>query len=63
MTTWISVNDRLPRRGQKVIYYFELLGMFIGIYEGNNTFSSRFGTLCGDVTHWMPAPVAPGYDV
>lgn len=62
MNQWIRVNERLPDRGQKVIYYFKLLGMFIGVYEGDNTFSSRSGVLCDDVTHWMPLPSAPECD-
>jgi hypothetical protein len=66
---WININDKAPEDGQHVIYYFEPLGMFMGYYErckgeaalyGTHCFESASGFLTDDVTHWMPAPEAPG---
>ena len=27
---WIKTKDQLPKQGQKVIYYFELMGVYRG---------------------------------
>ena len=66
---WINIKDKAPEDGQRVIYYFAPLGMFMGHYErckgeaaiyGTHCFSSAHGFLTDDVTYWMPAPDAPG---
>lgn len=54
-TNWIHINDRKPDVNQKVFYFFILLGTYRGVYEGDDTFSSEYGFLQGDVTHWAPA--------
>lgn len=60
---WISVTDRLPTEGQRVIYYFEIVGIHIGKYkkgeDGTNIFWGPSGYLGDDVTHWMPLPPTP----
>ena len=35
MTTWewIKIADKLPKEGQKVIYYFEYTGVGVGKFE------------------------------
>jgi len=60
--TWTKTKDRLPKEGQKVIYYFKWLGVFRGKFTtipfddiGEfHCFHSAYGWLCDDVTHWMP---------
>lgn len=67
MSDWILVSERLPEEGQKVIYYFKMVGIHIGRYtkeiddEGyeHNVFYGRDGFLEDDVTHWMPFPDPP----
>ena len=67
MSKWISVEDRFPEEGQRVIYYFERTGIDIGKYwqgkknydKGINYFGGNRGFLGGDVTHWMPLPDSP----
>lgn len=72
MSDWIKVTDRLPTVGQRVIYFFEHVGMHLGRYDGfaptdnglvpthyDAVFSSHAGFLTGDVTHWQPAPEPP----
>ena len=70
MSEWIDIKDQEPEDEQKVIYFFDVCGVFRGIYtkEGypeefygpgyedaySNCFSSKSGFLCDDVTHWMP---------
>ncbi len=62
MNKWIKVKDKVPKDGQKVIYYFEYTGISVGRYEkikgkdakyGTNCFYSKRGFLTDDVTHWM----------
>lgn len=67
MSEWILVSDRLPEENQKVIYYFEEVGVHIGRYTkyvdddgyDHAVFFSHAGWLCDDVTHWMPYPEDP----
>ena len=33
MSEWIKCSDRLPKEGQRVIYYFEHTGIDIGKYN------------------------------
>ena len=57
---WISVEDQWPKDGQYVWYFFEVTGVNYGKYESHTgTFYGPRGFLCGDVTHWMPAPEPP----
>lgn len=59
MNDWISVNDRLPDEGVEILYYFEITGVSVGMFERPNIFYGRSGFLTGDVTHWMPLPEPP----
>ena len=67
MMDWIAVEDKVPYENQKVIYFFELLGTFIGTYNAyvhqsghvSHQFGGRYGFLTDDVTHWMPLPEPP----
>ncbi len=61
---WISVDERLPPRRERVICYSpqrETLPIFmgcIGMYGGN--WHNESGYLCmTPITHWMPLPEAP----
>ena len=67
---WISVEDRLPEEGQRVIYYFKITGIDIGRFTRKpfddlpddcqgNCFYGSDGWLTDDVTHWMPLPEKP----
>lgn len=56
---WVGIMDRAPIKGQRVIYFFDVVGAHVGLYEGKDqdglhVFAGRGGWLSGDVTHWMP---------
>lgn len=68
---WISVEDRLPKEGQTVIFYNGMIGT--GWYQKsvfpgessrpgwNLDLSEYYLELCDvcEVTHWMPLPKPP----
>ena len=59
---WVKVEDKLPKEGQRVIYYFKETGISCGRYmktESGDFFCGPAGWLTDDVTHWMPLPDAP----
>jgi hypothetical protein len=62
MSEWISVKDRLPENGQRVLCYNKY--MYVKdydcvFYDGDfNWTGSRIGQIEG-VTHWMPLPKPP----
>ncbi|HAU5603710.1 TPA: DUF551 domain-containing protein [Citrobacter koseri] len=60
---WVACSARMPEKGQKVFYYFDIVGVHAGYYDGDNTFvkENGGGWLTGDVTHWMDwiLPAAP----
>ena len=57
---WISVDERLPAVDERCIYYFDVVGMHIGMHHGGGNFGGRSGFLGGrEVTHWMPLPATP----
>ncbi|MEG4686495.1 DUF551 domain-containing protein [Enterobacter cloacae] len=60
---WVACSERMPEKGQKVFYYFDIVGVHAGYYDGDNTFvkENGGGWLTGDVTHWMEwiLPAAP----
>ncbi|EPB2891105.1 DUF551 domain-containing protein [Escherichia coli] len=64
---WVACSERMPEKGQKVIYYFDIVGVHAGYYDGDNTFvkENGGGWLTGDVTHWMEwiLPAAPQQEV
>ena len=55
--TWTKTKDKLPKEGQKVIYYFKWVGVHrgeftkfkIGPLPELDCFRSKIGWLCGDV--------------
>ena len=65
---WIKIEDEVPPKGTKLLYFFDCTGISLGEYYGiepdycpetGHVFASRDGWLTGDVTHWMPLPVVP----
>jgi hypothetical protein len=64
---WIKCSDRMPKEGQRVIYYFHYVGVHAGNYtrtvdeDGvvSHVFYGPSGFLSDDVTHWMPFPEPP----
>ena len=49
---WIPVEERLPEKDGKYIFYDEVLGHEVSIYYDG-------ATLVSSITHWMPLPQAP----
>ena len=63
---WISVKDRLPEEGEKVLIYTKTDITTFGLYTKNHGFDKREGFECGDgfmwmntSSHWMPLPKPP----
>jgi len=66
MQKWIKCENKMPTVGQKVWYFFEVVGSHRGTFDGwyvdddgkkwdgMHMFSNDYGFLTGDVTHWMP---------
>ena len=66
LTSWISVDKKMPKVGENCWYYFNMVGshrgQFKGYYEdedgkmwkGMHIFANDYGFLTGDVTHWHP---------
>ena len=57
MTEWISVKDRLPDDGTKVLLYLDY-----GMIEASWYDSSYYMPFWNRVTHWMPLPEPPKED-
>lgn len=59
---WIKLIDQRPEEGQKVIYFFQWVGVSHGLFTNFiigplppiPCFSSNIGWLGSGVTHWMP---------
>lgn len=49
---WISVEDELPKKDGRYLFYDEVLGPQVSVYYDGCTFVSS-------ITHWMPLPQAP----
>ena len=58
---WVSIEDEVPEKGRRLLYYFDMCGVFLGFYLGRDSnypcsndhvFASNVGYLTGDVTHW-----------
>lgn len=61
---WISVKDRLPEDGQKVLVCGTRKGMQVGVFRGLMHPFDAMGWWWKkdtrlDVTHWMPLPESP----
>ncbi len=54
MSEWISVEDRLPDRDQKILCHEPLV--INGLYDWDGASLIDHGP---DVTHWMPLPEPP----
>ena len=59
---WVSIEDEAPEKGRRLLYYFDMCGVFLGFYLGidsnycsetGHVFASNVGFLTGDVTHWQ----------
>ena len=58
MSEWISVDDRLPEYGDKILVhldYGDIKGILLEEYSGTKFWSRAFN----NVTHWMPLPEPP----
>lgn len=62
MSNWISVEDKLPEEGVKVLCSYEnynkhagfIVAMFVnGSFYGGGNYAPR------GITHWMPLPEPP----
>ena len=54
---WISVKEKMPEKGQRVITYdisFPDGGIIVEEYYGFEEWSTSY-----EVTHWMPLPDPP----
>lgn len=49
---WIPVEEQLPKKDGKYLFYDEVLGHEVSIYYDGVT-------LVPSITHWMPLPEAP----
>ena len=49
---WIPVEEELPKKDGKYLFYDEALGHEVSIYYDGVT-------LVPSITHWMPLPQAP----
>ena len=49
---WIPVEEELPKKDGKYLFYDEVLGHEVSIYYDGVT-------LVPSITHWMPLPAAP----
>ena len=49
---WVSVEDELPKKEGRYLFYDEILGPQVSSYYDGVT-------LISSITHWMPRPAAP----
>lgn len=49
---WISVEDELPKKDGRYLFYDEVVGPQVSVYYDGCT-------LVSSITHWMPLPQAP----
>ena len=68
MIDWIKIEDEVPEKGRRLLYFFEGTGAWLGFYYGldeeycsktGHVFGSQHGFLTGDVTHWCYIPAYP----
>jgi len=66
---WISVNDRLPDEGEKVLtinlqakgYHEYRLDYLVDLDNGERIWACRLNNEYDKVTHWMPLPDSPKF--
>ena len=58
MAAWISVHDKLPGDGEKVLVYTKTDKQNVARYVKRRNEFIAAGNMT--VTHWMPLPEAPG---
>ena len=61
-TEWISVKDRLPETGKRVLTYADNGAMFAAHLDGYwyiDTGEMYYSTPLANITHWMPLPEPP----
>lgn len=65
---WNRALDNPPKDGEKVFYWFEPVGLFIGKFELDyceeldtvlHTFYSKFGFLSDEDVYWLPITALP----
>lgn len=59
MSTWISVNDRLPSKGEQVIILLSSRVIPEIGYQMSGYWFSEFDDEPRAVTHWQPLPDPP----
>lgn len=62
MLEWISVKDKLPERGVRVLTYVEGNGVFEAFINIKKVWlrgGIEMERWYGKVTHWMPMPEPP----
>lgn len=42
-----------PKENKKLWYFFDIVGVHLGMFRGEHCFASKKGFLTGDVTHWQ----------
>lgn len=57
---WISVEDGLPNKHEKILIYSEEGSMWVIPYNGSpsDLWQDEYND-SGDVTHWQPLPSPP----
>lgn len=56
---WISVSERIPESGQRVIVCRKDGRVEQGVFLGVNGWWKVYGTNTKSITHWMPMPAPP----
>lgn len=68
MMNWIKIEDEIPEKGRRLLYFFEGTGVWLGFYYGideeycsetGHVFGCQHGFLTGDVSHWCYIPAYP----
>ena len=53
---WVAYGDRIPKVGQKVIYFYRYVGIYRGVFtieDGDPTFGGSHGSLGAEGCYWM----------